>query len=93
PMDAGIINAFKAHYKRDYIHKVICDFDIDIEKPYKIDVLQAILLVKDAHLDKIFLEFEMITENIETQNIQVSEVIVAQYEAQDIIDLTHDTDI
>ncbi|CAG8818381.1 8929_t:CDS:2, partial [Gigaspora rosea] len=72
---------------------VICDFDIGIEEPYKIDVLQTILLVKDVHLDKIFPEFEMMIEDIETQNIQVVEVIIAQHEVQDIIDLTHDTDI
>ncbi|CAG8857579.1 23717_t:CDS:1, partial [Gigaspora margarita] len=48
PMDAGIINAFKAHYKRLYICKVINDFDIGIEKPNKIDVLQAIWLVNEA---------------------------------------------
>ncbi|CAG8515424.1 12309_t:CDS:2 [Gigaspora margarita] len=103
PMDAGIINAFKAHYKCDYIHKIICDFDIGIEELYKIDAAWDTIsaetiknccrhtrILPSRHLDKIFPEFEMMIEDIETQNIQVSEVIV---EAQDIIDLTHDTDI
>ncbi|CAG8507032.1 9105_t:CDS:2 [Gigaspora margarita] len=48
PMDAGIINAFKVHYKQLYIRQVIHDFDRGIEEPSKIDILQAIRLVKTA---------------------------------------------
>lgn len=111
PMDAGIINAFKTHYKRLYIRKVINDFDIGIEKPNKIDVLQAIWLVKEAwntiseetvknywrhtrilpfrHLVEIFPS----DENFENESINISEIIEAQREAQEIIDLTDNTDL
>lgn len=115
-MDAGIIRAFKARYKHLYIHQVINDFDEGIEEPEKIDILQAIRLVKNAwdaisketikncwrhtqilpsrHLTKIFSEDELVVNNnLETQEIQISEIIIAQREAQEIIDLTDNSDI
>jgi hypothetical protein len=47
-MDAGIISAFKAHYKRLYLRQVIRDFESGVDEPAKINVLQAIHLTKAA---------------------------------------------
>ncbi|CAG8831636.1 92_t:CDS:1, partial [Gigaspora margarita] len=49
-------------------------------------------ILPSRHLDKIFLELEIIIDKDKTQNIQVFEVIVTQYEAQNIIDLTINTE-
>ncbi|CAG8560395.1 20555_t:CDS:2 [Gigaspora rosea] len=79
----------------NYYHNESAWMHQDIFQKY-LRNLQRIFQIQERkilHLDKIFPEFEMMIEDIETQNIQVSEVIVAQHEAQDIIDLTHDTDI
>ncbi|CAG8797812.1 36873_t:CDS:2, partial [Gigaspora margarita] len=93
PIDVRVINTFKAYYKRLYIRKVICDFDIDTISTETIkNCWYHTGILPSRHLDKIFLELEMMIEN-ETQNIQVSEVIVAQHKAQDIIDLTVNTNI
>ncbi|CAG8605754.1 4009_t:CDS:2 [Gigaspora margarita] len=100
-----------AHYKCFYIRKVINDFDIGIEKPNKIDVLQAIWLVNKAwntiseetvkncwrhtgilpfrHLVEIFSS----NENFENESINIFEIIEAQREAQEIIDLTNNTNL
>jgi hypothetical protein len=47
-MDAGIIHALKAHYKRLYLRQVIRDFESGVEDPAKINVLQAIYLITEA---------------------------------------------
>ncbi|CAG8739779.1 1230_t:CDS:2, partial [Gigaspora rosea] len=116
PMDAGIINTFKAHYKRLYINQVIHDFDRGVEEPSKIDILQAIRLVKAAweaistetlkncwrhtgilphqHLVKIFSRLEPApNEDPEAQIIQIPDIITAQHEAQEVIDLTEDANL
>ncbi|CAG8853429.1 37231_t:CDS:2, partial [Gigaspora margarita] len=76
PIDAGIINAFKAYYKHFYIHKIINNFNIGIKKPNKINVLQAVC-----------------NKNFENESINISEIIEAQCEAQEIIDLTNNTNL
>ncbi|CAG8443976.1 3299_t:CDS:2 [Cetraspora pellucida] len=87
-----------------------------VEEPNKIDVLQAIRIVKTAwdavsievikncwrhtgilpfqHLVKIFPEMETtVDEDYEVQNVQISEIDTAHREAQEIIDLTGDTNL
>jgi DDE superfamily endonuclease len=48
PMDAGIIRAFKAHYKKLYLHHVIQEFENGSDSPGHIDVLQAIRIIDRA---------------------------------------------
>ncbi|CAG8515502.1 24526_t:CDS:2 [Gigaspora rosea] len=91
PMDAGIINAFKAHYKHLYIKQVIHDFDRGVEEPSKIDILQAIRLVKAA--------WEAIsTETLKncwrhTGILPQQHLVKLNNEAQEVIDLTKDTNL
>lgn len=48
PMDAGIIQAFKAHYKKFYLQLVIQEFESGNDNPSNIDVLQAIRIIDRA---------------------------------------------
>ncbi|CAG8824929.1 3152_t:CDS:2, partial [Gigaspora margarita] len=55
--------------------------------------LQRIFQIQEQKILILIDELEMMIDKNKTQNIQVSEVIVAQYKAQDIINLTVNTDI
>ncbi|RIB21837.1 hypothetical protein C2G38_2298292 [Gigaspora rosea] len=106
-MDAGIINAFKVHYKQLCIHQVIHDFDRSIEEPSNMVVKTvwdniSAETIKNCyhytrilpleHLVKIFLEIEpAFDEDPKTQIIQIPEVTTALFEIQELIDLTNDT--
>ena len=48
PLDAGIIRCFKAHYRREYCLRAIERDDAEEEDIYKIDLLEAMLMAKDA---------------------------------------------
>ncbi|CAG8839388.1 9520_t:CDS:2, partial [Cetraspora pellucida] len=76
PMDADIINAFKAHYKCLYIHQVINDFDEGVKEPEKINVLQAMRLVKSTW-DEIKVELAA-NEDLAIQEVHISEIVTAQ---------------
>jgi len=52
PCDAGIIRTFKAFYKKRYVRSVATGYDLLLENPDKINVLQAIQMIRSAwHTD------------------------------------------